>query len=276
LDVKVKFYGTRGSISVSEKDCVEFGGNTSCVLVKFPNERILIFDAGTGIRRLGNDLMANGHEQHDNIFIALSHTHWDHIQGFPFFSLAYDPRRNLTLGIPGGITKANNLHDIFTTQMQEEFFPVSLENMGANISCWEPNIDKYTSPFGVHVTTIRHQHPGGANSYRVEDDGKVLVYCTDIEHGESIDPKIVDFSRDADLLIHDAQYTSEELPQRKGWGHSTWEQAVEVAEQAGAKRLALFHHDPMHTDSFLLHVEKQCQVRFRGSVMAREGMEIEL
>jgi len=274
--VKVKFYGTRGSVSVADRDFIEFGGNTSCVAVRFGNGRIAIFDAGTGIRRLGNDLIAEGHEQWDNIFIILSHTHWDHIQGFPFFKPAYDSRRTLTLAIPGECGGMRSLEDIFTVQMQNEFFPVPLDKMGADIHFWEPRINEYTSQFGVTISAALHPHPGCAHSYRVEEDGKVLVYCTDVEHGEGIDPEVVAIARDADLLIHDAQYTPEELQEKKGWGHSSWVQAVEVAEQAGVKRLALYHHDPEHNDDFMREIERKCRDRFPESFAAREGMEVEL
>jgi ribonuclease BN (tRNA processing enzyme) len=122
---------------------------------------------------------------------------------------------------------------------------------------------------------VKHKHPGDAYSYRFEGpDGKVLVYCTDIEHGESIDPRIVELARGADVLIHDGQYTPEELPRFCGWGHSSWAQAVEVAEQAGVGQLVITHHDPDHDDTFLLDVERQCQARFPDTVLAREKMEI--
>ena len=274
--MRVRFYGTRGSIAVSDREYLEFGGDTSCVLVMLSNGRVGILDAGTGIRKLGNDLIAADHEQFDNIFIGFSHTHWDHIQGFPFFKLAYDSRREFTLAIPGRNRSAKSLKDIFATQMQDEYFPTPLNSMGAAINFWEPEDSGFTSDFGIDVATSKHNHPGGAYGYRIHEEEKVLVYCTDVEHGEVIDPGVVAFARGADLLIHDAQYTPDELKEKKGWGHSSWVQAVEVAERAGVKKLALFHHDPEHPDSFLLNIEKQCQERFPGCFVAREGMEIEL
>lgn len=275
--MKVTFYGTRGSTPVPEQDFVRVGGNTPCILFTSDNGRIAIFDAGTGIRRLGNDLLARSHEQYDNIYIALSHTHWDHIQGFPFFLPAYDPDRHFTVAIGGRDRQARNLEDIFSTQMQREYFPVSLEKMGAMMNFFAPDTPHYKTPItGNKVVTLRHNHPGGAYSYRIEGEEKTFVYCTDVEHVDGIDPNIVALARDADLLVHDAQYTPEELKEKKGWGHSSWEQAVEVAEQAGAKRLALFHHDPGHTDSFLFRMEEECQRRFPDAFLSREGMEIEI
>jgi ribonuclease BN (tRNA processing enzyme) len=126
------------------------------------------------------------------------------------------------------------------------------------------------------VTGQRHNHPGGAYGFRIERNGKVLVICTDVEHGEQIDPHVVNLSRGADLLVHDAQYTAEELRTHRGWGHSSFDQAMQVAEMAGVKQLVMTHHDPEHDDDFLLRMEKLCQRRFRDSQLAREGMEVSL
>jgi phosphoribosyl 1,2-cyclic phosphodiesterase len=274
--VKVTFYGTRGSVPVcSPNRCSEFGGNTSCILLTFGNGRIAILDAGTGIRQLGNDLLESSVEQFDNIFIAFSHTHWDHIQGFPFFKPAYDPRRQFTLAIHGQGGKENRLKNAFQDQMRIELFPVPLEEMGATLLFWEPDLPAFRTR-GVHVTASRHNHPGGAYGYRFTEEGKTLVYCTDVEHGDDIDPAVVELARDADLLIHDGQYTPDELGTKKGWGHSSWAQAVEVAERAGVKRLALFHHDPDHSDEMLLEIEKQSRERFPASFLAREGQVVDL
>jgi len=274
--VKITFYGTRGSIPVPEGESVRIGGNTPCVLITFESGRIAILDAGTGIRKLGKDLMEEGHEQYENILVGLSHTHWDHIQGFPFFRPAYDPRRHFTIAICGKGGHGEKLENLFGLQMQHEFFPTPLEKMGAKMSFWAPDVTRYTTPAGITVVASKQNHPGGSYGYRIEDHGKILVYCTDVEHADGIDPRVVALARDADLLIHDAQYTPEELKGKRGWGHSSWEQAVEVAQRAGAKRLALFHHDPEHTDSFLLKLETECRKRFPGAFLAREGTHIQL
>jgi len=274
--VKVTFYGTRGSTPVPDPNFLQFGGNTSCILLTFDSGRIAILDAGTGIRKLGDDLIAGSHEQYDNIFILLSHTHWDHIHGFPFFEPAYDPKRHITIAMCGKNRKANYLESIFSTQLQLDFFPVPLDKMGAKLKFWQPDTINYTTSNGVKIMASRHNHPGFAYGYRIEDGGKTLVYCTDVEHMDGIDPDVVELSRNADLLIHDAHYTPEELKLKKGWGHSSWEQAIEVAKQAGVKKLALFHHAPEHTDEFLLHMEKECQKRFSKAFLAREGMKIKL
>jgi phosphoribosyl 1,2-cyclic phosphodiesterase len=274
--MKITFYGTRGSFPVTDKEYSLFGGNTACILLSFDNGRIAILDAGTGIRKLGNDFADRSIEQFDNIFIGLSHTHWDHIQGFPFFQPAYDPRRQFTIAICGKGRQFDNLESIFATQMQQDFFPVSLDKMGATLTFWQPEILCHTTPSGVHIIASRHNHPGGAYTYRIIEGAKTLVYCTDIEYSEEIDDRIVSLAKNADLLIHDAQYSPAELKEKKGWGHSSWEQAIEVAQQARAKRIAFFHHDPEHNDAFLLKMEKECQHLFPKSFFAREGMEIEI
>jgi len=275
--IKVKFYGTRGSISVCGPKFQEFGGNTTCIqITDMKTNRIGIFDAGTGIRDLGNDLVASGHEQ-DQIFIVFTHFHWDHIQGFPFFTKAYDPKQKINIFTMGKGKNNDEIKGLFTTLMQSEYFPVPFDKMGASFEFMHPDVlSGIFGPLQVKITANRHNHPGGAYGYRIEREGKVLAFCTDIEHGDEIDQNVVELCKDADLLIHDAQYTSEELKVKKGWGHSSYEQAIQVAEMAGVKQLAITHHDPDHDDEFLLGMEKQCQQRFPNCVLAREKMEIEI
>lgn len=262
---------------MAESDYVRFGGNTSCILLTFENGRIGILDAGTGIRKLGHDFAARSIGQYDNIFLGLSHTHWDHIQGFPFFKPAYDPRRRFTIAIHHeGQQDNNQLETVFATQMQRDYFPVPLDKLGATLMFWQTDLADFITPSGVSITASKHSHPGDAYGYRITEGKTTLVYCTDVEHVGGIDPKVVAFARNADLLAHDAQYTPRELKHKKGWGHSSWEQAVEVALQAGVKKLALFHHDPEHNDAFLMNIEKECQRVFSEAFFAREGLEIEI
>jgi ribonuclease BN (tRNA processing enzyme) len=171
---------------------------------------------------------------------------------------------------------AHDLKTIFSNQMRFEYFPVELEKLTANIRFWEPEPVLTPTSWGGQVNMCPLRHPGVSYGYRYEYEGKTLVYCTDVEHGEQIDPQVVSLACGADLLIHDAQYTPEELPHYKGWGHSSWLQAIQVAQKAGVKRLALFHHDPSHDDEFLLQEEKRCQAIFPAAFFAREGMEIVL
>jgi len=278
--MKLKFYGTRGSTPVCDAGFQEFGGNTTCVRLAVPDtQTIAILDAGTGIRNLGKDLVAMGYRQ-EQMVIAFSHFHWDHIQGFPFFAPAYDASQHIAMLALGQGRAIGNLREIFAVQMQAQYFPVQLDHMGATFAFQqiEKASEYFTSPTNIitKVTANRHNHPGGSYGYRIERDGKVLVFCTDIEHGDSIDPNVVELARGADLLVHEAQYTTEELQRKKGWGHSSYEQALQVAEMAGVQRLAITHHDPDHDDVFLRRMEQLCQERFPQCVLAREGMEIEL
>jgi phosphoribosyl 1,2-cyclic phosphodiesterase len=274
--MKVAFYGTRGTMPVADPDYTQFGGNTACILITFSTGRVAILDAGTGIRKLGSDLLSRSHEQFGNISIILSHTHWDHIQGFPYFEPAYDPRRNFTISICGKERTGKDLEGLFSMQMQNDFYPVPLEEMGANFTFLQPDITTYEHPSGIKLTASKHSHRGDAYGYRIEEGGKTLVYCTDVEHKDGIDPNVVALAENADLLIHDAQYTPEELKVKRGWGHSSWEQAIAVAERAGVKKLALFHHDPEHNDTFLSNMEIECRKYFADLFLARERDEIEL
>jgi|APLow6443716910_1056828.scaffolds.fasta_scaffold77114_2 phosphoribosyl 1,2-cyclic phosphodiesterase len=278
----VKFYGTRGSVPVCNPDFQEFGGNTTCVQIKDKESKnIAVLDAGTGIRELGKDFLVSGHKQGE-IFIAFTHFHWDHIQGFPFFEPAFNKKQKINILALGWGKHITCLKDIFKTQMQKEFFPIQLEKMGAKFKFMlleetkKVFRTKTKKPKPVIVKTNKHVHPGGAYGYRIELDGKVLVFCTDIEHGKTLDKKVIDFAENANLLIHDAQFTDEELKKKKGWGHSSFSQAIEVAERANVKMLALTHHDPDHDDSFLKKMEKKCQKRFKNCFLAREKMEIEI
>ncbi len=273
--ITTTFYGTRGSIPICDPNYFEFGGNTTCISFhRSSNNRLGILDAGTGIRSLGKYISKELPDQKD-IFIFFSHFHWDHIQGFPFFDPAYDPNRLIHIGAMGKEGHFTDLRKIFKNQMLAEYFPVQLEDMGAEFDFDFQKRDVFVND-DVVLRTILQNHPGGSYGYRIEAEGKVIVICTDIEHGESINEDIVEFARGADLLVHEAQYTDEELLKHRGWGHSSYSQAIEVAERAGAKILAMTHHDPDHNDEFLRKIEKRCQDRFKDCLLAREGMNIEI
>jgi phosphoribosyl 1,2-cyclic phosphodiesterase len=274
--ITVKFYGARGSTPVCEPHFQEFGGNTTCILI-MGEEQAGILDAGTGIRKLGKDILASNDPRFKKpIWMLFSHFHWDHIQGFPFFAPAYDSSREFVISAMGRDRLKKDLRSILADQQKDLYFPVPLDEMGANFLYHHPEVES-TKVVKTQITASRHPHPGGAWGYRiVGSNGETLVIVTDVEYGDAVDQDVVALAKGADLLIHDAQYTPEELKTHRGWGHSTWEQAVWVAEQAGAKQLVLTHHDPDHDDAFLGKLETEVQKRLPSASFAREGMEIEM
>jgi phosphoribosyl 1,2-cyclic phosphodiesterase len=272
--MKVKFYGVRGSLPVCGREFERYGGNTTCIrILRELANRIAIVDAGTGIRNLGKEIINEGISQ-NVINIIFSHFHWDHIQGLPFFAPAYNKKQKIGILALGRKGKIKNLKEIFTMQMQHEYFPVHLETMGAQFEFL--TYGSKETIFGALVTSApqHHLHEGGSYGFRIDDESVSLVICTDVEHINGIDPNIVNLARNADLLIHDGQYTSNEYKKFKGWGHSSWEHAVKVAIEANVKRLIITHHDPDHNDDFLDSMERECQAIFPNSSFAREGMEV--
>ena len=245
----LRFWGTRGSIPSPGPLTARYGGNTTCFEVRV-GERRLIFDAGSGIRHLGLDLLARG-GSYRHIF--LTHFHWDHIQGFPFFPPLYHP--DIALKVVG--PKQNNIdvRSLFAGQMGPIYFPVPFSAVAATTSFEHLNEGTWEVD-GVTLHALRMQHPSYAVGYRIEAGGQAVCFIpdnelagTDYEVGPGWRDRLLGFIRGADLLIHDAMYTDEEYPARLGWGHSTFTQSVRLAEEAGVKRLLFFHHDPERTDS---------------------------
>lgn len=262
--MKVRFWGVRGSIAVSGPGFVRTGGNTSCVEVCADGHR-LILDGGTGLRALGETL---GFTPGDTT-VLFSHVHWDHIQGVPFFVPAYHPDARLLLAGAG-------VRAALAAQMTAPSFPVGLGALRAALEFRELRSGEALEIGPFRVRPVDLEHPNGVLAYRVEAGGRSLVYATDTEHGAAVDPRLVTLAEGADLLIHDAQYTDEEYPRHRGWGHSTWAQAVAAARLAGVGRLALFHHDPRRDDDAIAVMEDRARARLPGAFAAREGAEITL
>lgn len=272
--MKIKFYGVRGSLPVCGREFERYGGNTTCIKIYRENaHRIAIVDAGTGIRNLGKEIISSGIFQ-SIINILFSHFHWDHIQGLPFFAPAYNKDQRIGILAMGRKEKANNLKEIFSMQMQKEYFPIGLETMGASFEFITYGNKEQLYGATVIAAPQHRLYEGGSYGYRVEDDSVTLVICTDVEHINGIDSNIVKLANEADLLIHDGQYTEDEYKKFKGWGHSSYLHAVEVAMKANVKKLIITHHDPDHNDDFLDTMEYECQKLFPNSVFAREGMEV--
>lgn len=271
--MKVKFYGVRGSIPVWGPGFEIYGGNTTCIALTLGPDKLIIIDAGTGIRNLGKELAENS-DKPQRINLSFTHFHWDHIQGFPFFSPAYDPANKVKIHVMGSQRQFLDIEEIFSQQMQEEYFPVPLDAMGAAFE-FLAHGDEETF-YGAKVTAAPQQHkiPGGSYGLRVENESGIIAICTDVEHLDGIDENVIDLARDADVLVHDGQYTDDEYKKFKGWGHSSWRHAAEVAKLAGVKRLIVTHHDPDHKDDVLAAMEAECKLVFPNSCFAKEGMEI--
>ena len=271
--MQVRFWGTRGSIATPGPDTLRFGGNTSCVEVSTSAGACFILDCGTGARALGAALMARGPKPL-TATILLSHTHWDHIQGFPFFAPLFVPGNRITVCGPEG--SGRSLREVLSGQMEYTYFPVDIAQLPATITFQE--LGEGTHEIGgARVVAEYLNHPAMTLGYRIEADGAAVVYSCDHEpfsealwhespspdHAESIvhegDRRHARFMEDAGLVIHDSQYTPEEYPSRKNWGHSTFEYAVELAAAARVRQLVLTHHDPTHDDAFVEEIEKRAR-----------------
>ncbi len=272
----IHFWGVRGSIPCPGAETVRYGGNTPCIEMRVGGQR-LIFDGGTGLRVLGQYLLGQMPVKANLLF---THSHWDHIQGFPFFVPAFIPGNRFHIYgaiAPNGSTIEQRLND----QMLHPNFPVPLQIMAAQLEFHDIKIGEVLEFGDVKVNTALLNHPGEAVGYRVSWNGYAAAYVTDTEHlPDKLDDNVLFLAHNADVLIYDATYTDEEYHSPKsskvGWGHSTWQEAVKVAKAANAKRLVIFHHDPLHNDDFLDNVGEQVAQHFPNSLMAREGLSIQL
>jgi phosphoribosyl 1,2-cyclic phosphodiesterase len=273
--MEIKFWGVRGSIASPGPDTMGVGGNTSCVEVRCGGTR-LILDAGTGIRKLGDRLLPEGPT---DATVLLSHQHWDHIQGLPFFVPAYLPGTKLT--IVGGSNGIMSLREALSHQMTAPVFPVRLDELSAELAFREVRSGEQLVIGDACVRVAKLNHPGGVYAYRIDHAGRSVVYATDTEHYACVDPAIRSLAAGADVLIYDSQYTPEEYRgdggrSKVGWGHSTYVAGAELARAAGVGTYVLFHHDPQRSDAGVDEIEQRAQQLFKESVAAREGMEISL
>ncbi len=296
--MKVKFWGVRGSIATPGKATVHYGGNTSCTELHLDDGNLIILDAGTGIRNLGNKL-ANGNGKRVKAFILITHPHWDHIQGFPFFKPAFVEGNEIT--IVGPEARGVSLSKIIAEQMNKIYFPVKLSELQAQIN-FMPVKEGSIRVFDAEVQTFFVNHPGFTIGYRINYNKKSLVYISDNEpysretarlftNGEPDvlklfenyqgDPnnRVVDFIKGADVLIHDSTYTPEQYSDHIGWGHSHYLYTLRVAAEAGAKKLCLFHYDPVLDDTAIDEIVKKCRKEMKKMgysfefCAAREGEE---
>jgi phosphoribosyl 1,2-cyclic phosphodiesterase len=276
-DFLVRFWGVRGSIPVPGPTTAGIGGNTSCVEVRC-GKNVIIFDAGTGLRLLGNSLFK---EMPLAVHLFFSHVHWDHIQGFPFFAPAFIPGN--TIYMYGGKNVSGTVETALAGQMEMPNFPVHLTQLPAKLAFNDLHEGEVVEiPGGCRITNAAGNHPGGVYAYRVDYRGKSIIYATDTEHYSIPDPKLVALAKNADLLIFDSMYTPEEYAgtsgggPKTGWGHSHFEAGVDLCKAAGIKNYLLFHHDPGQNDAAVREKERRARAIFTNAQAAYEGLTIYL
>ncbi len=293
--MRLRFWGTRGSIATPGPGTNHFGGNTSCIELTTPAGDCVVLDCGTGARLLGNQLVAKAAPV--NATILLTHTHWDHIQGFPFFAPLFVPGNSFAVYGPEGAHLS--LRDVLAGQMEHHYFPVELDQLAARIAYRDLNEGPHKIA-GLQVTAQLMNHPSATLGYRIQAANQCICYLSDHEPfyekvwrdgaapgrvdsiSDAGDRRHAEFMQGASLIIHEAQYTPEEYPAKRHWGHSTYAYVVQLAAAAGARRLVLTHHDPSHDDDFLHDVEKRARALAAQSgspidvMCAYEGLEIEI
>ena len=277
--MRLTFYGVRGSTATPGPDTLKYGGNTSCVHVELESGKDLILDAGTGIRKLGQLLALKD----DRIYILLSHGHWDHIQGYPFFAPIYQPNRRIRVMTPD--PQGHSQLCALFEQMDGSSFPLKGEDLPSEGECIFENVVGYLEKEQIQVARKALNHPGGGVAHRIEEDGVSVAYVTDNE----LEPpgkvhttyeEWVAFCSGVDVLIHDAQYTEADMPHKHGWGHSLISQVRQLATDAEVGSLVMFHHDPDRSDTQLDEIQRENERFLKGksapakSYCAWEGCEL--
>ena len=280
----LKFWGVRGSSPTPVIENLNYGGNTPCVEVRLPDNEVLILDGGTGIRNLGDSLIKEFEGQKLDLKVFLTHFHWDHIQGIPFFQPLYKEENKITFySFPFPETGANRrlgavkgLEETLKGQMTDPYFPITLDFLPAQ----KEYIEIEAEPIKIGPVTIHPfylNHPGSSFGYRLECEGTSIVYATDLEHGSQEHDRVLrEYCEGTDFLIFDSQFTPEDYPKHNGWGHSTWLEACKVANDSRVKRLALFHHNPSYTDHTFFGIVQQARRKFENTMGAQEGFTISL
>jgi len=273
--MQVKFWGVRGSTPTPQPENMRYGGNTSCVEVRL-GDQIFIFDCGTGFRVLGHELEREFAGRPFSAHVFVSHFHWDHIQGMPFFRPLYEGAGNQFVFHSSARTR--RLEQVMAEQMAAPYFPVDLAHMKAKRNFYDIENGCLPMGDGINLKTAYLNHPQGCLGFRLETKDGVLVYATDNEPGDAhFDKAVRKLAEGADLLVYDAQYLPEEyFARRRGWGHSHWREAVDIVMESGAKELVLYHHDPEHTDAIVDKVVEEARNYYPAVRAATEGMEIRL
>ena len=267
----IKFWGVRGSRATPESDKMNYGGDTSCVEIRTKENDLIILDMGTGLNNAGKAILDDKNPP-KNINIFLSHYHWDHILGFLTFMPIYD--ESYTINIYGN-NKQTSIKQISEKLLDKTFWPVSLDMLKAKINFIELE-NRELEINNIKISCSEHDHPNGATSYKVNINNFKIVYTTDCEHSNSIlNKNVIEFARNADILIHDSHFTPTDLLAHLGWGHSSWEQAAEIAREANVKNLFLFHFSPEYNDRKIEKIEQNAQKIFNLTIAARQGSKVE-
>ena len=265
----IKFWGVRGSRTTAEANKMEFGGETSCVEIRSENNELIILDMGTGLNNLGKSII-NEKKSPEIINIFLSHYHWDHILGFLTFMPIYNS--DYTINIYGN-NKNTSINDISKKLLDKTFWPVSIDMLKAKINFIELNNKKVVID-NMEITCSEHIHPNGATSYKISKNNYEIVYTTDCEHPDNnLSNDVINFAQNADVLIHDSHFTPQDLETHKGWGHSSWDQAAQVAKLANINKLFLFHFSPEYDDLSVKEMEKNAKKVFKESYAAKQGLK---
>ncbi len=274
---QVKVWGVRGAIPVPDADFLEYGGNTSCISLEC-GSRVVIFDVGSGLTGLGNELRRAGKKRAD---ILLGHLHADHLCGLFGFPLFFDPEAEVHLYGPAGHGPGLEAH--LRTLVGTPYWPLGFTDFPAGIHVHETEAGAVFSLSGgeadgndVTIRTLEGSHPGGCLYYRAEGSGRSVIYALDCETDEEMFGKLQTFARDGDLIIWDANFSEEELPKKKGWGHSSWKQGIALGRAAGVKKVLMTHYSWEYQDSFLHKQEELAAREDQACSFAREGMVIEI
>lgn len=272
--MRIRFWGVRGSIACPGAETIRYGGNTPCIEVRC-GDRILIFDAGTGLRALGNELIKGNKLADGDIF--LTHCHLDHVMGLPFFAPFFADGHRIRLWA-GNLLPDDSVEKVMRKLMSSPLFPVQVEIFKASIEFHDFRSGDILRPYDdVVLRTAALDHPDGASGYRLEYGGRVFALLSDTEgFPGKCDRELLSLARGADLIVYDSTFTEQEITSRTGWGHSTWVRGARLADEAGARQLCLFHHDPSHNDDFMDLLAAEANDARPGTIPAREGQIIDL